>query len=245
METSRSPIQKALHILEIVSRSSGPLRLVDLANATGMRPPTALRTIGELLRSGWLVRLDADRYTLGVVSMSLVYSPQQASVLRRHALPILTDLAIELNLLTNLQVLDAQGTRVVCAAKSPRYAMLRDLTGSTFPAHETVAGTLMVAHLPAPEQAPYLKAADLSGGLANFESALAQVSPGEVFSRPTQTGDILYALSAPVSAPSLGAPLALSVGVVREDISEVSVPTISAKLSEAARRLEVDLGLRI
>lgn len=143
----RTPVRKALLILRTLGDAAKPMRLSDVAETAGLLPSTALRALAELVETSWVMRIDADRYILGPAIMSLARPANFATLLGSAARQILQDLSHKLDLMSNLQLLEPGGTRVVTAFNPPRYASVVTREGALLPASAAAGGFVLVAKL--------------------------------------------------------------------------------------------------
>jgi DNA-binding IclR family transcriptional regulator len=219
---TRSPISKALAVCLVVADSTEPLRLADLAQRTGMLPPTALRTVAELVEAGWVARDSSDRYLLGPALLKLARSPLHATSLAALARVALRWLADRLQLMANLQVLENFDSRIVAETRSARYARLVDREGERWPAHQTVAGVILLSQLVEPERRRCLNE------LASHESAEAAETLAEKLSEiraarlhfDNTVDPLLAAIAKPIITPDDACHGALSVVGLRAELAD-------------------------
>lgn len=219
---TRSPISKALQVCLVVADSTEPLRLADLAQRTGMLPPTALRTVAELVEAGWVARDSSDRYLLGPALLKLARSPLHATSLAALSRVALRWLADRLELMANLQVLENFDTRIVAETRSTRYARLVDREGERWPAQRTVAGVVLLSQLAEPErrrclnQVTSTESADAADALAETLSAVRATR----FHFDNTVDPLLAALAGPIVTPDDACHGALSVVGLRADLAD-------------------------
>lgn len=141
----RTPVRKALEILTALAGDPRPMRLTDIAEATGQLPSTVLRSMADLLDQSWVVRLDSDCYVLGPAVLALARPAAFASAVCTVGEPALQDLAKSTGLMANLQLLEPGGSRVVATANPPRYRGVFDRLGVLVPITDAAGGIIQVA----------------------------------------------------------------------------------------------------
>ncbi|WP_163512569.1 IclR family transcriptional regulator [Fodinicola acaciae] len=233
---TRSPISKALAVCLAVADSTEPLRLSDLAQRTGMLPPTALRTVAELVDAGWVARDSSDRYLLGPALLKLARSPLHATSLAAMSRVALRWLADRLGLMANLQVLENFDVRIVAEVRSVRYERLVDREGERWPGHRTVAGVVLLSQLVEPERRRYLTtlaAAESAEASAELAEVLSVVRADRVYSNDT-FDPLLAAIACPIVTPDEACHGALSIVGVRAEMADPDLRDRSVDLLRAA-----------
>ncbi|MFC5908833.1 IclR family transcriptional regulator [Streptacidiphilus monticola] len=159
--SATTAVEKALDLAEAVARAARPPRLSEIADALGMNRATAYRVLADLVKRGWVLRLD-DRYLPGPVLLQL------ADVSRRRSLtglarPVLAELSDRTGMMANVQVLAPGGSRVLDVVRPDALRMISDLRGELLPPHRFAGPLALVAALPEGEREPYLRAAGEDG----------------------------------------------------------------------------------
>jgi len=90
-------ISRGFMLLECVRRSPGPLRLIEIADATGLHTATAFRLLSVLCEMGYLSRGADDCYSLGYGLFKLADPDRRAELLREAAHDSLVRLAREMD----------------------------------------------------------------------------------------------------------------------------------------------------
>ncbi|MET7857605.1 IclR family transcriptional regulator [Streptomyces sp. NPDC005318] len=159
--SSSSAVDKALDLVEAVSRSDRPLRLSEIAEAVGLHRPTAYRVLADLVRRGWVLRT-GDHYLPGaaVLRLSRTASAHSLAALSR---PAMEALAARTGMMVNLQVLEHDRSRVVDAVRPSRLAMISLLSDEALPVHRFAGPLALVAALPPEARGPYLRPAEDDG----------------------------------------------------------------------------------
>ncbi|MFG2307279.1 IclR family transcriptional regulator [Streptomyces sp. NPDC048566] len=174
----RTAVDKALDLVEAVARADRPPRLTDLAEEVGLHRATAYRVLADLVRRGWVLRSD-DRYLPGPAVLRLSSSAARNS-LGALARPVLDALSERTGMMVNLQVPEADRSRVIEAVRPDRLAMISRLLGEALPVHRFAGPLALVAALAPAERTPYLRAAEADGHpLDGPDGLLADVERAE------------------------------------------------------------------
>ncbi|MEU3792828.1 helix-turn-helix domain-containing protein [Streptomyces fructofermentans] len=177
-EAPRTAVDKALDLVEAVARASRPPRLTDLAEEVGLHRATAYRVLLDLVRRGWVLRA-GDRYLPGTAILRLSSQAARNS-LGALARPVLLDLSDRTGMMVNLQVPEADRSRVIDVVRPDRLAMISRLIGEALPVHRFAGPLALVAALAPADRAPYLRAAEEAGHLLTGpEGLLADIERTE------------------------------------------------------------------
>ncbi|MEW2162766.1 IclR family transcriptional regulator [Streptomyces sp. NPDC007084] len=158
---SRSAVDKALDLVEAVAGADRPPRLTDLAEEVGLHRATAYRVLVDLVRRGWVLRA-GDRYLPGTAVLRLSSSAARNS-LGALARPVLDALSERTGMMVNLQVPEADRSRVIEVVRPDRLAMISRLLGEALPVHRFAGPLALVAALEPAERAAYLRVAEAEG----------------------------------------------------------------------------------
>ncbi|MFJ8158629.1 IclR family transcriptional regulator [Streptomyces sp. NPDC094468] len=141
----RSAVDKALDLVEAVSRTPHPVRLTDLAAEVDLHRATAYRILLDLVRRGWVLRA-GDRYLPGAAVLRMSASAAGGS-LTALARPVLVRLSAATSMMVNLQVLEEGGARVIDVVRPERLAMISHLRGELLPVGRFAGPLALVAAL--------------------------------------------------------------------------------------------------
>ncbi|MFJ4892179.1 IclR family transcriptional regulator [Streptomyces sp. NPDC088788] len=158
---TRTAVDKALDLVEAVARADRPPRLTDLAEEVGLHRATAYRVLVDLVRRGWVLRA-GDRYLPGTAVLRLSSSAARNS-LGALARPVLDRLSEHTGMMVNLQVPEADRSRVIDVVRPDRLAMISRLMGEALPVHRFAGPLALVAALEPADRAPYLRTAEADG----------------------------------------------------------------------------------
>lgn len=139
-------VDRALDILEVLSRAGSPLGVTDVATATGLPPGTVHRLLRSLQTRGY-VRHDGDRkYSLGAAVFRLGDAARRSMASR--ARPHLEQLVAMTGETANLAVLEGDSVVYVAQAPSPHMLRMFAEVGRRVLPHSTAVGKAMLAHEP-------------------------------------------------------------------------------------------------
>lgn len=230
--SASSAVDKALDLIEAVARADRPLRLGELAQAVGLHRATAYRVLVDLVARGWVQRA-GEHYLPGAVALQVSRAAATRS-LAALCRPILEGLAERTGMMVNLQVLEADRSRVIDVVRPPRLEMISDLRDEALPVHRFAGPLALVAQLDEQARAPYLAVAQAAGhpldGSGGLLADLARVRDTGFAVEHGRNDKVIGSMSRAVVAPG-GAPLC-AVTLVGPD-AEFAGP----RLSELARAL--------
>ena len=230
--SASSAVDKALDLLEAVADSDRPQRLSELAARVGMHRATAHRVLVDLVARGWVLRA-GDHYLPGPAQLRLSDSAARNS-LATLCRPTMTALSAATDLMVNLQVLEAPGTRVIEVVQPERLLMIAHLLDHTLTLDRFAGPLALVAGLDEAARAPYL---DAAGGDAALVDELARTAAdGFAFERGRHQR-LIASLSRAVVSPR-GTPIcALTLVGLESDLDTERLPA----LRDALRRSTADL----
>ncbi|MEU6944719.1 helix-turn-helix domain-containing protein [Streptomyces sp. NPDC046316] len=245
-EAPRTAVDKALDLVEAVARASQPPRLTDLAEEVGLHRATAYRVLLDLVRRGWVLRV-GDRYLPGaaVLQLSSAASRNSLGVLAR---PVLAKLSERSGMMVNLQVPEADRSRVIDVVRPDRLSMVSRLMGQSLPVHRFAGPLALVAALAPADRAPYLRVAEEDGcQLAGPEGLLADIERTERSGFAVEYGrneQPVASLSRAV-VPRPGSPVcALTLVGLAPEFDTARLPPLRQLLREAADDLARVLSTR-
>jgi IclR family transcriptional regulator, acetate operon repressor len=229
--SANSAVDKALDLVELVASAEHPLRLSELAQAADLHRPTALRVLGDLIRRGWVQRVD-DRYLPGPAVLRL---PRRQDALAALARPLLERLSLATGMMVNLQVLETDQARVIDVVRPDRLEMISHLLGETLPVHRYAGPQALVAALPLTDRHPYLRVALEDGHpLVLLEQALAEVErTGHALERNRLVASLARAVPDPLCALTLVGPAT--------EFTSARIPALDDALTTAVTALESSL----
>ncbi|WP_104129540.1 IclR family transcriptional regulator [Cryobacterium sp. N21] len=237
----QSAVDKALDLLIAVARSSNPPKLSELADEVGLPRPTAHRVLSDLVGRGWVFRYDG-RYLPGAVLLQL---SNDAAVNSLAALcqPTLASLSAAMGMMTNMQVLEKAGSRVIAAERPERFKMITRMVGDLIPPHRFAGALALTAALDDNAIKPYLELVAQSGhpldGDSGFLADVARTRESGFAIIRQRSQEIVASVSRAV-VPRLGSPLC-SITVIGYDTDfddDVTLGAVKRELTVAATTIE-------
>lgn len=152
-------VTRALNILEVLARESGPLGLSELVQKSGLKPATAHRLLTTLMARGFAEQDQAtQRYRLGLKAFEVGNAALYAIDTRTAARPFLKELVDRLNETANLAILDRGEVVYIDQLESTNIVIVKMFArlGSRGPAHCTGSGKVLLAFLPDEELLPLI-----------------------------------------------------------------------------------------
>ncbi|MEV6110146.1 helix-turn-helix domain-containing protein [Streptomyces sp. NPDC051940] len=242
--SATSAVDKALDLVEAVTRSPHPPRLSELADGLGLHRATAYRVLVDLGRRGWVLRL-GDRYLPGPVLLQLTAGAAARS-LAALARPVLEDLSARTGLMVNLQVPAGDRSRVVDVVRPDRLAMLSDLRDELLPLHRFAGPLALVAALGEAEREPFLRAAEAQGhpldGPGGLRAELARTARTGHAVQRERAQQLVASASRALTAPG-GAPVcALTLVGPSAEFADPRLAGLLRELDRGAEELRRVLG---
>lgn len=235
-----SAVDKALDLLEAIADSDRPQRLSELSARVGMHRATAHRILADLAARGWVLRA-GDHYLPGPAQLRLSDNAARTS-LAALCRPVMESLCAETDLMVNLQVLEADGTRVVEVVQPERLLMIAHLRDHVLTLDRFAGPMALVAALDEEARAPYLRAA---GGRADLRAELDDVVASGFALERGRHQQLIASLSRAVLS-GRGAPVcALALVGLEPDFAEDRLPPLRAALSRATDQVAEAIGLRV
>ena len=163
-EGSAKALTKGLALVDVVAEHGGPMRLVDLVDASDLPRPTALRLLEVLCRSEVLRVDERGMYALGPRVAVWGHAFLDRLDLRAQAADLMRDVVAATEETCFLGTLDAGRVLYVAVADGPQAVRPAARVGFRNPVHSTGIGKAILAHLPLAEAEA---TADPSAGAAN------------------------------------------------------------------------------
>ncbi len=141
-------VERALDILEFLSRSEDELGVSEIGEATGLAAGTVHRLLGTLASRGYIHKnARTRRYGLGLKSLTMAITTRER--LAPLALPFLEELMEVSQETANLAIVEGNATMYIEQATPPA-RMLRMFTepGNRVPLHSTGTGKVLLAYQP-------------------------------------------------------------------------------------------------
>jgi DNA-binding IclR family transcriptional regulator len=239
---TRSPssaVDKALDLVEAVARSEQPRRLSDLAEEVGLHRVTAYRVLLDLVRRGWVLR-HGDHYLPGTVVLQLSRAAAAQSLVAVGR-PVLTELAQQTTMMTNLQVLEPDGARVLDVVRPARYKLIDELRGELLPVHRFAGPLALVSALDDALAEHYLQLAAKAGhpidGPEGLRAEIATTRERGYAFEQGRSQDVIASVSQAVLAPKGGPLCALTVVGLTTEFDEQTLAGLVRQLDAATADL--------
>lgn len=238
-----SAVDKALGLVEVVARSPRPLRLSELAAEVGMHRATAYRVLVDLVARGWVLRA-GDHYLPGAAVLRLSQAAA-ANSLVALARPVLEALSERTDMMVNLQVLEADRSRVIDVVRPQRLEMITHLRDEALPVHRFAGPMALVALLGADAREPYLDSAEDDGyPLIGPDGLLADLERAARTGYAVERGraEKLIASVSRAVATAKGQPIcALTVVGLDSEFDEPRLSELKQHLHDATHELQAAL----
>jgi DNA-binding IclR family transcriptional regulator len=244
--SATSAVDKALDLIEAVAAAPRPPRLTDLADRVGLHRATAYRVLAGLVERGWVTKV-GETYLPGAAVLRLARSAGAgAPSLAGLARPLLDELARDTGLMANLQVLEADRSRVVDVVRPGRLEMISDLRDELLPAHRFAGPLALVAALGPDERAPYLRPAFEESGpeaLAALHAELEQAAATGFAVRRGSTQRLVASVGCVVRTEAGGPGVcALTLVGPIDEFDDAHLPGLERVLRAAAEHLGAELA---
>lgn len=167
--------EKTLDILEFMAAQREDVTQTEISTGLGRSIHELYRVIQLLERRGFLIRTRVDRYRLSLRLFELAHMHPPVNRLIDSALPVMRDLAGRTDQSCHLAVLRDLHVLIVLQVELPLPMRYSVALGSHFPILETSSGAVLLAHLPAAEQAALVERILASGE--------AEATPAEIARR--------------------------------------------------------------
>jgi len=140
-------LERALDILELLSRSEGELGVTEVGLGLGLANGTTHRLLATLTRRGYARQNPETRkYALGIKAFTLATAAQER--LGPLARPFLTELMEASGESSNLASLDKNSVIYIEQVPAPRMVRMFTEPGNRVPPHATGTGKVLLAYQP-------------------------------------------------------------------------------------------------
>lgn len=160
MENPTSSIQvldRAVALLDALSRYGDPVSLKFLAADTGLHASTAFRILSALVVHGFVERTDNSHYLLGTRLLQLGHRVKAGTDVRREARGEMEWLRDQVDESVNLTLREGNEVVYVERVTPVRAIRVEQVIGSRAPLHVTAVGKLMLGEMSEAELKAYAK----------------------------------------------------------------------------------------
>jgi DNA-binding IclR family transcriptional regulator len=175
----RAPaLDKGLDILELLAGTEETLSQAEIAKALDRSPNEIYRMLDRLVRRGYVLRTQGDRYELTLKLFELAHAQPPIRRLVSQATPIMRRFAREADQACHLVIFDRNILVVVAQVDSPGYWNVSIRVGSRISMVNTGSGHVFLAFASPEEKALMLEESELGAPIRvppDFESRLETV----------------------------------------------------------------------
>jgi DNA-binding IclR family transcriptional regulator len=245
----RAPaLDKGLDILELLSATDAGLTQAEIAKALERSPNEIYRMLDRLVRRGYVVRTEAERYELSLKLFALAHQHAPLRRLVSQATPALRRFAQEAGQSCHLVVYERGRVVVVAQFDAPSYWGLAIRVGAQVALIGTGSGHVLLAFQSTQERRFMLAEHEAVAGEApapdDLEQHLAEIRAQGFEMMPSRQTRGVFNLSAPILAPDGSALAAVTCPYV-ERIDDEAAPKINAvvrMVAAVARELSLVAG---
>ncbi|MEO6848533.1 MAG: IclR family transcriptional regulator [Chthoniobacterales bacterium] len=237
-------LEKGLDILEILSNSSSPIGLSDLAQQFGRTRNEIFRMLNCLEERGYIRRdLVSGGYqlTLKIYQLAHGHTPIE-KLLEAAAIPM-RELSHALNESCHLSVLHDQKVVVVAQSEAPTMVHLSVEVGGTFSAFTTVSGRLLMAFLSEEELSTMIKKEKKRDATQSLPEVLKKIRESKISVARDETIKGVHDIATLIGAPKAGFSAALAVSFLGRQERNFKEEEIVQLLKKTATQINQALGL--
>lgn len=153
-------VNRVLDILELLSSSLTPMGVAEVAERLGLNRTTVYGLVNTLIQRDYLVKSDSGRVEISgkLYSMSYLY-PNRLPVVQ-YATGHMIELSERYGVSTHLGTMGVRGKVLLVKAQFPK-VLANARSGSVFPLHASSMGKVLLAYLPAEQEAQLLDTLEL------------------------------------------------------------------------------------
>ncbi len=241
-------VDKALDILELLSTEATGLPMATLAERLGRTISEIYRTVQLLEARGYLERnTDGDRYAVTMKLFRLAHAMPRVHSLTSHAIPIMEQLANDIEQSCHMAVLDGQDILIIAQVDSPLPRQYTVALGARLPVWEASSANLLLAYQPEAKLEALFRALTRTvtpEALQQLRRRVAEVQRTGHEERESYVVSGLMTYSRPVFNHFGTVVAALTVPFLSHTRLAVPPEEASARLEAAARHLSRELGYR-
>lgn len=236
--TSRS-IDKALSILELLSRSPQGMRMIDISRGLELPKSSTHVALEALRRRGYVERDGAGAYRLGLKLFETANRMLSQLDVRQVARPWLEALTRRTGLTSHLAALDGSDVVYLDRVDGPGFVKFDTYVGKRARLDLTAVGRAIASTFSDERLATLLPGVDreLRRQLRGFEEQGYAVEDGA-------EAPGVYCVGAPVHAASGEVRYSISVIGLRRELEDGGFEALGAEVRDTARRISEGLGYR-
>jgi len=238
--------EKALDILELMANQAEGLTQTEIANGLGRSIHEIYRILLLLEKRGYIMRTQSDRFRLSLKLFDLAHRHPPVNRLVECALPVMRELAANVDQSCHLVVREGQNVLVVLQIDSPLPMRYSVALGSHFPMLETSSGAVLLAHLERSERDLIVErivaAGEGQGSRSEIEKRLNDAAKLGYEMRQSLAVEACTNISMPVRDHTGAVIAALTVPFIPQKAARFDRDTVFKRTSAAAERISAALG---
>lgn len=155
--TGESVLERVDRILAAFTTAQPVLTGAQIAAGAGLPTATAHRLARDMVRQGWLERVEGGRYVVGTRLWELANRSSRELGLARAARPFMEDIHAVLRQHVQLGIVEGREVLLVERLSHPSAVPVRASVAGRLPLHLSATGLVLLAHAPADVQEAYLQ----------------------------------------------------------------------------------------
>jgi DNA-binding IclR family transcriptional regulator len=244
-------LQRGLSLLNLFAGAGSTLSFAEVAGLSGLPPSTLHRFLVNLESAGYLSCDDGGNYRLGVSCVFLGQAAIGSLDVRFLGRPYLEELNRRTRETIHLTVRIGASAVYVEKIDSPEQLRIHSRIGSSVPLHSTAVGKILLAYLPASEQAALLERLELKRFTENtvrsqqeLQAELLRVRKNGYACDLEEHEPHVRCVAAPIwdHAGTIHASLSVTGPAVRLTVSRLR--ELAPLVQEAGLAISRDLGFR-
>lgn len=250
-ERYRAPaLDKGLDILEVVAATEVGMTQAEIAKALDRSPSEIYRMLDRLVRRGYVVRTDAERYELSLKLFALAHQHPPRRRLVSLAIPLMRRFVQAAEQTCHLAVFDRGEVVVIAQLDAPTYWGIAIRVGAHVGLIGTGSGHVLLAFQSPAERAMMLAEHEAASGEhplpPDLETHLAALRARGYERMPSRQTSCVTNIAAPVLGPDGSAIAAVSCAFVGQvDPARPDIDLAIVHMVEAARALTALAGGRL
>ena len=154
-------VERAMSILELLSRSQKPLSVTEISEAVGLKRTTVYGLINTLIKLEYVTASDINnRFEITGKMYRISYSYPNRLPVVRYARSYMMDLSERFDSVVHLGVLNQSNDVMLVCAQFPKNVQ-NARSGNLFPLHATGIGKTLLAFLPKEQSEQIIETLDL------------------------------------------------------------------------------------
>ncbi|NPC97037.1 IclR family transcriptional regulator [Nocardioides sp. zg-DK7169] len=237
-----SVLEKAVQVIDLLGRSSGPVRLGAIAESMSVPKSSAHRLLSELTAHGLVRRAGDGEYALGYRLVKWGHLADRSVGIRHVAEPVMTRLRDQVRESVHLYVVEEDHRVCVLSVEGPHTLRPVAVLGRPLPLGFGAAGKLLYAYSDEAVQRRVAASLPEHRGKELPDAAEQATIRERAFATSvSEMEDGLSAVATPIATPG-GVSGALAIASTSTRLPESRYEEIRELLTEAAREIAAALG---